>query len=121
SGVQVLDLTGVGIDALNAPADVVRRLRSGKRHAEELLPLEAAVVADIHFAIGADGGAVGSTAGVGHDVNLSVRRDATERAALDLDEQHTAIGHGNRAFGELQATGDLTEVRHRDTLQPAFF
>ena len=49
----------------------------------------------------------------GDDVHSPVRRDARERAALDLDQDDRAVGHRHRSLGEAQPRGDLAE-RGRD-------
>ena len=62
-GVEVFDLAAVDVDALDSPADVVRRLRAWHGHAVDLSPLEAAVVADVDLPVGSDRGAVRAASG----------------------------------------------------------
>src|SRR5438132_4746586 len=50
-----------------------------------LAPEEAAVVAHVDRAVGADGSAVGPTSEVGDDFDVALGADAGERAPLDLD------------------------------------
>ena len=111
-GVEVLDLAGGDVDPLDPAADVVGWLRPGDGHAVDLGPLEAAVVADVDLAVGADGGAVGTAAGLGDLGDRAVGGDAGQRAALDLDDHDAAVVHGDRALGEPQPTGDLTKLSH---------
>jgi hypothetical protein len=37
-------------------------------------------------------------------------RGTAERAARDLDQQHRAVVHRDRAFGELQTGGDFADL-----------
>ena len=74
--------------------------------AAEVVPFEATVVADVAGPVGTDGGPVRPAPALGDDGDASVRRHARERPALDLDEQHAAVGHGNGALGKLEADRD---------------
>src|SRR5262249_28808516 len=100
--VQHFDLPAVDVDPLDAAAAVVARLVAGHGQAVHLVPFEAAVVADVELAIGPEGRPIGAAASLGDDLNLAVGGDARDGAALDLDEDHAAVGHGNRPFGKLK-------------------
>ena len=104
-------LAGGQVHALDAPARIVARLRDRPKAAVDLSGVfEAAVVADVDRAIRSDGRTVGPAAQLRHHVDAPVGRDATERAARDLHQQHRAVVHGDRAFGELQAAGDVANL-----------
>src|SRR6185437_1571320 len=55
--------------------------------------------------------AVRAAAQLGDDVLLAVGRDAGQRLARDLDQDHRAIGHRDRALRELEARGDFPAWR----------
>src|SRR5205823_378082 len=110
--VEVLDLAGREGDALDAAARVVVRLVPRHEEPAHLVPLEAAVVADVDQPVGADGGPVRPAAGLRDDGLLPVPRDAGQRAALDLDHQHAAVVEGDGPFGELEAARDLAHLGH---------
>ena len=101
--VDVLDRPGVDVDALDAAADVVGRLRAGGDDAVELVPLEAAVVADVDLAVGSDRGAVGAAARRGDARDGAVRAHRRQRPGLDLDDEHPPVLEPDRPLRELQA------------------
>ena len=111
--VERLELAGLGIDHLDRAALVVGRRRAREQPAVGPLdPVEAAVVGHVDLALGPHGGAVRAAAQLGDDVLLAVGHDAGQRLARDLDQDHRAVGHGDGAFREFQARGDLL-VRRR--------
>src|SRR5262249_54573562 len=111
-GVDVLDLAGVEIDPLDPTARVVVRLVARDGETGEIVPLEAAVVADVDLAVGADRRAVRSAARPRDDARPAVRRDARERPAPDLDHEHAIVGQRDRALGELETARDLPHLGH---------
>src|SRR6185369_15090490 len=111
-GIEILDPAGVEVDALDAPAAVVAGLVARNGEPAHVVPLEAAVVADVDLAVGADGRAVRTTARVGDHRERPVGRDARQRAAADLDDEDAAVGQRDRALGELQAARDLAHLAH---------
>jgi len=76
------------------------------------IPFEAAVVAHVAAAVGSDGGAVGATPQLGNHLDLAGRGDSGERAAANLDQHDTSVGHGDRALGKQQSAGEFFEVGH---------
>src|SRR5207249_7732993 len=111
-GVDVLHRPGGGVDALDAAADVVGRLQPRGGHTVELRPHEAAVLADVDLAVGADGGAVGAASRLGHLRHRAVGCDSGERAGLDLHDDDAAVLHRDRPFGEAQASGHPAQLCH---------
>ena len=115
AGLRV-DLRGGGVvpehaHALDAPAGVVVGLVAGAQSAVVLArPVEAAVVADVDRAVGADGRAVRAAAQLGDHAGAAVGRDPRERATGDLHQHDRAVVHGDRAFRELQPRGDLANA-----------
>ena len=105
--VQDLDASRLEVDALDAASGIGRRLVAGDGEAGDLVPLEPAVVADVDGAVGTDGRAVRSAAGLGHHLDAPAGFDPGEGSTLDLDQQHAAIGHGDGALRKLEATGEL--------------
>src|SRR5439155_23257912 len=75
-----------------------------------------AVVRHVDLAARAHGRAVRPAAERGDHAHLAVRRDARERAPLDLDQNHRAVGHRHGTFGKAQARRDVLE-RWRDRVQ----
>src|SRR4029450_12387937 len=98
--VEVGDLSGLQVDTLDAAADVVFGLVPRHDDAAHVVPLEAAVVADVACAVGPDGRTVRPAAALADDGDLAVRRDSRQRAASNLDEQHAAVGHGDGSLRE---------------------
>src|SRR5690606_16205121 len=94
------------VDALDAAAPVVGGGAGGAGKAVVAAPAEAAVVADIAVPVRPDGGSIRTAAKLGYDVLRTVRRDAQQPRALDLDDQYAAVGQGDRSFGEVQPRGD---------------
>ena len=85
--------------------------------ADHLLPHEAAaVVGDVHLAVGPDGSTVGSAAEIGNHRNGPIRGDTTQRASGDLDKNHAPVSEGDRPFGKQKSGGDGANLRHRRTL-----
>ena len=120
-GVQPGDGAGAQVDALDPAALEIGWLVAAGREvhrdvdAGALAPEEAAVVAHVDRAVGTDGRAVGPTAEVGDDVDVTRGADARERAPLDLHDEHAAVGHGHGSLGELQPGGELAHLGHGDT------
>ena len=108
-GVQRLDCAGRQIDALDAAARIVVGLPGGDQtYLRQFMPVEAAVVANVDFAVRSDRRAVGS-AGVLRNRRLgTVGRDARQPRRLDLHDQHRAVGQGHRPLRKAQAARDLT-------------
>src|SRR5438046_1337775 len=117
-GVDVLDAPGGQVDPLDAPADVVLRLIPGHGEPAEVVPLEAAVVADVDPAVRADGGAVRSTARARDDAHAPIGTDPRERAALDLDQNDAPVRHRERSLGELEAARRRAHPRPQEPLPP---
>src|SRR3546814_4947941 len=69
---------------------------------------EAAIVADIALAVGADGRTVRAGARRGDDLLRAVGQHPRQRAARDLDQDHRSVRHRHRPLGEFQAVRDLT-------------
>src|SRR5262249_56705504 len=105
--VEGFDPSRLEVDPLDAAARVARRLISGNREAGHRVPLETAVVADVHRAVRPGGGAVRAPTGLGDHRHAAVGSDAGQRAALDLDQQHAAVPHGDGTFGKLETAHDL--------------
>ena len=107
-GVQHLDRAGFHVHALNASAGIAVVLIAGEMLAVLDVPAEAAVVANIAGAVGADRGAIGAAAGFRHDLDGAVRFHPAQGAAGNLHQNDIAVGHGDGAFGELQAGCDFS-------------
>jgi hypothetical protein len=112
-GVERLDPPGLGIDTLDAPTRIRRRLIARPQAVHGVLdPLETAVVADIDPAIGAKRGAVGATRHPGDQKLAAIGHHAGQTLGGDLDENDRAVGHGDRTFREFQAIGDFAYGDH---------
>ena len=107
-GVDGFARAGVEVHALDVTVGVT--VGDAVRHGQAagLHPLEAAVVADVAFAVRADRGAVRPASGFGHHFLGPVGFDARQRAALDLGQDDAPVVHGDRAFGKFEARGDFT-------------
>ena len=118
-GVEVLDLAGVEVDALDAAADVVGRLLARAAAMPlHVVPLEAAVVADVELAVGADRRAV-------RDRRRSWRRPpravGRHRSKTKLKRGHKTVPTGSAACSSagmmqlpLAAAGGRHDHLHRD-------
>jgi hypothetical protein len=95
------------VDPLDAAARVVPRLVPGQQVGADLVPLEAAVVAHVDLAVGPERGAVGAATRLGHHRLSAVGANARQRPALDLDQEDTAVGQGDRPLRELQSVRQL--------------
>jgi hypothetical protein len=87
----------------------IERGRGGAGHvqAAHVDELEGtAVVGDIDRAVRADGRAVGPAGNLRHRLGAAVGMHPGQDLALDLGEDHRAVGHGDRAFRKPQALGD---------------
>ncbi len=103
---------GLDVDAFDAAAAVVGwELDVGDRETDQLAERPAAAVADVERAVGPDRGAVRAPARRG-DLRLGpVGLDPGDAPALQLDDDHAAVGHRDRTFGELQSGRDLGDLR----------
>src|SRR5690606_1802193 len=101
-GIELLDLAGLEVHTLDTSARIILRDIARKEKPVAIMPLEAAIVADVAGAIGANGRAVRTAAGLRDDLLLSVRRNARQRSPRNFDKQDASIRHGNRTFGKLQ-------------------
>src|SRR3546814_905408 len=107
------DLRTAGdIDALDRPAGIIGGGAVRDQQPIRLDPAETTVVAAIELAVGADREAVGAAAGFGHGLLGAIGTDAGDAARGDLDHDHAAVGHRDRAFGKAQARGDRRELAH---------
>jgi len=105
--VQPLDPAGGKIDALDAAAAVIGGGIARDQHpGVGAAPFEAAVVADVQRAVGADRGTVGAAAGRRHHRRAAVGIDAADPSGGDLDDDHRAVAHPYRPFGKCQSVGD---------------
>ena len=111
-GVEVLDLAGVDVDALDPAADVVGGLGPGTVMPSTLGPLEAAVVADVDLAVGPMAAPFGPPPVSATRVIVAVGRDPRQRAALDLDDHDAAVVHGDRALREAESVAHQTKICH---------
>ena len=66
------------------------------------MPLEAAVVADVAFAVGTDRGAVGSAAGQRRHRFGASRHHPREAPGENFDNNHRAVAERHRTLGKLQ-------------------
>jgi hypothetical protein len=106
-GVEHLDRAGLEVDALDAAAAIVLGLQDRPALARFLVPLEAAIVADVALAVGSDGGPVRPAARRRDDLLRAVRHHPRQGAGGDLDQHHRPVGHGHGPLGELQVARDF--------------
>ena len=67
---------------------------------------KAAIVADIDFAVRTHRRTIRAATGFCDQLLGSVGQDPGELLGFDFDQNNTAVGHGDRAFGKAQAFGD---------------
>ena len=107
-GVDGFARAGVEVHALDVTVGITVGDAVGHGQAAGLHPLEAAVVADVAFAVRTDRGAVRPASGFGHHFLGPVGFDPRQRAALDLGQDDAPVVHGDRAFGKFEARCDFT-------------
>ena len=95
--IDLLELAGVEINALDAAAAVILGLGHGIEQAIAAFPGEAAGVADIEMAIGAKGRAIRAAAGLGNEMPFAIGCDAGDGARREFDDDERAIGQPDRA------------------------
>ena len=113
-GVEDGDFARRQVDALDAPAGVVRG-EVGERHEQppRLPVLEAApVVGDVQGAVGTEGGAVRAAPRFGDGLDATVFAHASDASGGDLDDDDAAVVHDDGPLGETQARRELGEVVH---------
>ena len=117
---QGLDLAGSQIDALDRAADIFRRARRPRHHgAARGDPAEAAIVADVAFAVGPERRAIGAAGNFRDDLLAPVGPDPRQPPAADFDQHHRAVRHRHRPFRKFQIGGENADVGHRNP--PGFF
>src|SRR3546814_10099197 len=115
------DLAGPDVDALDPPARIVLRDAVRGQIAVRLDIFEAAVVAAIKLAVGADRQAVGTAAGGGDDLFLPAGPAARDAPLGDLDHDHAAAVHDDRRLGEAQSVGAQFKFGHPILPCPLFW
>src|SRR5690606_8413758 len=80
AAIEDLHRAGLQVDALDAAAAIVLGLKDRPALARLLVPFEAAIVADIAFAVGTDGGTVRPAAGCRDHLLRAVRQHPRQRA-----------------------------------------
>ena len=100
------------VDPLDRAAEIIIGLRARHDHVPGRNPAEAAIVADVHLAVGPERGAVGAARNLRHHFLAAVRPDPRQPAAADFDQQHRTIRHHDRAFGKLEAGGENANIGH---------
>ncbi len=71
------------------------------------MPDKPTIVADITVTIGPDSGAIGTAIQLRNHLNSAIQLNSAQGAAFNLNEDDSAICHGNGTLGEFQASGDL--------------
>ena len=100
------------IEAFDATTAVVDGLVPGIQPTIALMPLEAAVIADVERTIGAERRSVGPPARGSHDALRAIETHLRDRSTGDLYQQHPPIGEGHRALGKAKA------LRHKGAFPP---
>ena len=81
-------------------------------------PAEAAIVADVHLAVGTERRAVRAAGNLRDDLLAAVGIDPRQPPAADFDQHHRAVRHHHRPFGKFEIGGENANVGHE--ILPAF-
>ena len=107
-----LDLAALHIDALDRAALIVVGLRPRHDHLAGWNPAEAAIVADVHLAVGAEGCTIRTAGDLRDHLLPPVGIDPRQPLAPDFDQHHRAVGHDHRPFRKLQIGGENANIGH---------
>ena len=107
-----LDLAALHIDALYRATLIVVGLRPRHDHLAGWNPAEAAIVADVHLAIGAEGCTIRTTGDLRDHLFPPVGIDPRQPLAPDFDQHHRAVGHDHRSFRKLEVGGENANISH---------
>ena len=94
-------------------------LRPRHQHVARRNPAEAAIVADVHLAVGAERRAVGAARNFRDHLLAPVGTDPRQPLAADFDQHHRAVGHHHRPFRKFQIGGENANIGHE--ILPACF
>ncbi len=75
-------------------------------------PAEAAIVADIDLAVGAERRAVRAARDLRHHFLAPVGIDPGQPLAADFDQHHRTVRHDDRTFRKLQIGGENADIGH---------
>src|SRR5262249_34389791 len=93
--------------------DIIR-LRSRHDHVAGRNPGEAAIVADIHLAVGTESRAVGPARHLRHDFLAAVGINPRQPLAADLDQYDRAVGQHDRPFRKLEPGCEHANIGHEN-------
>ena len=75
-------------------------------------PAEAAIVADVHLAVGPKRGAIGPAGNLRNDFLASIGIDPRQPPAADFDQHDRAVRHHHRPFRKLQIGSENANIGH---------
>src|ERR1700752_2039593 len=107
------DLAALQIDALDRAALIIVGLRPRHDHVAGRYPGKAAIVADVHLAVGAERGAVRPARNFRDDFLAAIGPDAGQPLPADFNQNHRAVGHHHRAFRKFQIGGENADTGHQ--------
>jgi hypothetical protein len=110
-----LDLAALHIDALDRAALIVIGLRSRHDHLAGGNPAEAAIVADVHLAVGAERRAIRAAGNLRDHLFPPVGINPRQPLAPDFDQHDRAVGHDHRAFRKLQIGSENADIGHESS------
>ena len=116
-----LDLAALRDRRAGSSRRYIRPADGGARHqgAARRNPAKAAIVADVHLAVGAERRAIGAAGNFRDHLLAPVRPDPRQPPAADFDQHHRPVRHDHRAFRKLQTGGDNANICHE--ILPACF
>ena len=109
-----LELAALQVDALDRTAAIIFGLRARHDHVAGRNPGEAAIVADVHLAIGTERGAVRAARNLRDDLLAAVGMDPRQPLPADFDQHDRAVRHHHRAFRKFQTGGEHANIGHDD-------
>jgi hypothetical protein len=110
-----LDLAALHIDALDRAALIVVRLRPRHDHLAGGNPAEAAIIADVHLAVGAEGCAIRATGDLRDHLFPPVGINPRQPFPTDFDQHDRAVGHDHRAFRKFQIGSENADIGHESS------
>src|SRR5262249_11522522 len=75
-------------------------------------PGKAAIVADVHLAVGTERRTVGTAGNLCDDLLAAIGPDPGQALAADFDQHDRAVGHRDRPFGQFEIGGKHANVFH---------
>src|SRR5437588_1970602 len=110
-----LDLAALQINPLDRATEIILGLRSRHDHFARGNPAKAAIVADVHLAVGAEGCAIRAAGNLRDHLFPPVGINPRQPFPADFDQHYRSIRHDHRAFRKLQIGGKNADIGHESS------